>query len=149
MTPNRTHDISSTPYHVKDIKALGDVLNSAATAAFPNRGQSRYKEVHALLLSWEDDNLGVIDEVTELNNVFTDLYHFETEQWKIPSDSSHLSLAAKIIGFVNDYGSNENLLVVYYGGHGVMNDDRQCVWSWLVQFSSSSARAFRIQWRRV
>ncbi|KAL8818212.1 MAG: hypothetical protein Q9191_007989 [Dirinaria sp. TL-2023a] len=88
MTPNRTHDISNTPYHVKDIEAFGDILNNAATAAFPNRGQSRYKEVHALLLSWEDDNLGVINEVTELDGVFRDLYSFETEEWKIPSDNN-------------------------------------------------------------
>ena len=58
-----THDISNTSCHVKDIEALGKILNSASSAAFPNNGASRYKEVHVLLLSWEDDNLGVSLEV--------------------------------------------------------------------------------------
>lgn len=132
MPSDTTHDISNVSYHVKDVEALGKVLTSAAEAAFPNRGVSRYKEVHALLLSWEDDNLGVVDEVTELEDVFRNCYRFETEAWKIPSKRSHNSLAAKIIAFVDDYESKDNLLVVYYGGHGEMNDDRQCVWSWSV-----------------
>ena len=136
MTPDRTHDISNTPYHVKDIKALGEIVTSAADAAFPNRGLSRYKEVHALLLSWEDDNLGVIDEVLELQDVFRDLYRFKTEEWKIPSSKSHNLLAAKVLDFVNDYESKDNLLILYYGGHGAMNDDRKCLWSWLVRFTA-------------
>lgn len=130
MPPDRTHDISHTPCHVRDIGVLSDILNSAASAAFPNRGFSRYKEVHALLLSWEDDNLGVIDEVIELEDVFRHTYRFEVEVWRIPTGRSHNSLAAKILGFLNDYESKDNLLIVYYGGHGYMNDDPQCVWSW-------------------
>ena len=130
MPIDTKYDIFKTPCHVKDIQALGDILNSAAKAAFPNRGLSRYKEVHALLLSWEDDTLGVIDEITELGDVFRSIYHFEAEEWKIPGERSHISLAAKILGLLNDYESVDNLLIVYYGGHGCMNDDRQCVWSW-------------------
>ena len=132
MAIDRTHDISNTPFHVRDIKALGEVLTNAAEAAFPNRGVSRYKEVHTLLLSWEDDNLGVADEIDELGDVFRNLYSFDVEEWKIPSKRSHNSLAAKVLGFLDDYESKDNLLIVYYGGHGEMNDDRQCVWSWLV-----------------
>ena len=142
MSPDRTHDISNTPYHVKDIKAFGDVLERASNAAFPNRNTAfpnrrmpRYKEVHVLLLSWEGDNLGVIEEVIELEGLFRNTYHFETEGWRIPSKRSHNSLAAKILGFLDDYESKDNLLVVYYGGHGEMNDDRQCVWLWLVVLS--------------
>ena len=133
MPPYRTHDISSTYHHVKDIKAFGDILDEAATAAFPNRGLARYKEVHVLLLSWEDDNLGVINEVVELDDVFRNTYHYQTETWKIPSTRSHNSLAAKIVKFLDDYESQDNLLITYYGGHGEMNDDRQCVWLWSVQ----------------
>lgn len=130
MPVNRTHDIQNTPYHVKDVKALGDILNDAATAAFPNQGSSRYKEVHALLLSWEDDNLGVINEVHELSDVFRRTYDFEVEEWKIPSKRPHNTLASKVLGFLDEFESKDNLLIIYYGGHGSMNDDRQCVWSW-------------------
>jgi len=138
MPIDRTHDISNTPYHVKDIEAVGHILNSAATAAFPNQGLSRYREVHALLLSWEDDDLGVVNEIAELEDVFQQIYRFEVDVWRIPSERSHIAVAGKVLGFLNDYESTDSLLIVYYGGHGSMNDDRQCVWSWYVH----DARAF-------
>ena len=132
MPIDRTHDISNTAYHVKDVKALGKILTDAGSAAFPNRGRSRYREAHVLLLSWEDDNLGVINEVTELEDVFRQCYSFGTEEWKIPSKRPHNTLASKILEFSNNYEGKDSLLIVYYGGHGLMNDDRQCIWSWLV-----------------
>lgn len=57
-----THDISLANYHIKDLKAFGETLTDAVAGAFPNKGKSRYSEVHVLLLSWEEDNLGVITE---------------------------------------------------------------------------------------
>ena len=95
MPIDRTHDISNAAYHVKDVKALGKILTDAGNAAFPNRGRSRYKEAHVLLLSWEDDDLGVFEEVTELQDVFRHYYRFETEEWKIPSKRPHNTLALK------------------------------------------------------
>lgn len=137
MPVDRTHDISNASYHVKDVKALGKVLTEAGHAAFPNRGRSRYKEAHVLLLSWEDDDLGVIDEVNDLQDVFRQTYNYETEVWKIPSKRAHNSLATRIVQFVADHDARDSLLVLYYGGHGLMNDDRQCLWSWSVCFPLS------------
>ena len=57
---DRTHDISSENYHVKDIETFGETLEKVAAAAFPGNGYSRYKEVYVLLLSWEADDLGRI-----------------------------------------------------------------------------------------
>ena len=65
----RTHDISKTGYHVKDLRSFGETLTNAAAGAFP-KGASRYNEVHVLLLSWEDDKLGVMEEINELRSVF-------------------------------------------------------------------------------
>ena len=66
---DRTHDISQTGYHIKDLRTFGESLTNAAAGAFP-KGKSRYKEVHVLLLSWEDDKLGVMKEIDELGSVF-------------------------------------------------------------------------------
>lgn len=129
---SRTHDISNISYHLKDLDAFGDIVTKAATAAFPNRARSRYRHVHSLLLSWEEDELGVIAEVQELDDVLSQTYNFRTERWKIPSSSSHNALAFRLMEFLRDYDNDEHLLIVYYGGHGHMNDDRQCVWSWCV-----------------
>ena len=125
----RTHDITLVDYHVKDLATFGKKLTEAATAAFP-RGRSRYTNVHVLLLSWEDDNLGVMKEVRELEKVFADTYNYHTERFQIPSSRSHNSLARRLTAFLDDFEGSKNLLIVYYGGHGFMNDDRQCLWSW-------------------
>ena len=68
--------------------------------------------------------------VNELRDVFNDVYHYATEEWKIPSSRSHNSLAYKLIQFLEEHETIDSLLIIYYGGHGGMNDDRQCVWSW-------------------
>lgn len=65
----RTHDISQVDYHIKDLRTFGEDLTNAVAGAFP-KGKSRYNEVHVLLLSWEDDRLGVMKEINELGSVF-------------------------------------------------------------------------------
>ena len=91
--------MSNTAYRVKDVKALGKILTDAGNAAFPNRRRSRYEEAHVLLLSWKDDDLRVVEEVSELQDVFRHRYHYETEEWKIPSKRPHNTLATKILQF--------------------------------------------------
>lgn len=65
----RTHDISQIGHHIKDLHTFGQVLTDATAGAFP-KGKSRYKGVYVLLLSWEDDTLGVMREIDELRFVF-------------------------------------------------------------------------------
>ena len=137
---DRTHDISLINYHVKDLQSFGERVTEAAAAAFPNsfghedalygRAKCRYKRVHVLLLSWEADDLGVAKEIAELKDTFDKIYHYEVEHWKIPSNRSHNSLNRRLTNFIDDYEGEDTLLILYYGGHGYMNDDRQCIWSW-------------------
>ena len=137
---DRTHDISLINYHVKDLQSFGERVTEAAAAAFPNsfehedglygRAKCRYKWIHVLLLSWEADDLGVAKEIAELQDTFDNIYHYEVENWKIPSNRSHNSLNRRLTNFIDDYEGEDILLIVYYGGHGNMNDDRQCIWSW-------------------
>ena len=127
----RTHDICLSSYHIKDLAAFGKSLSNATVDAFPkNWTTSRHKEVHVLLLSWEEDNLGVKEEIIELEFVLKQGYRYETEHWKIPSARSHNSLAMRLSNFLDQYERKDSLLIVYYGGHGYMSDSRQCVWSW-------------------
>ncbi|KAL9586255.1 MAG: hypothetical protein Q9212_001031 [Teloschistes hypoglaucus] len=126
---SRTHDISRISYHIKDLVTFGENLTKAAAAAFPNQGKTRYHNVYVLLLCWEEDNLGVAVELQELDKVLGQTYHFQTEAWRIPSTNPHNALAFRLMEFLRDHDDRENLLMIYYGGHGEMNDDRQCVWS--------------------
>lgn len=128
MMKDRTHDISLIDYHVEDVETLGKVLNDAAAAAFPRSGSSRYSDVYVLFLSWEDDDLGVEREIHGLEAVFRDIYRYRVGRWKIPRTRSHNALVHQIIQALGDFESNDKLFITYYGGHGFMNDDRQCVW---------------------
>ncbi|KAI4257587.1 MAG: hypothetical protein L6R42_005559 [Xanthoria sp. 1 TBL-2021] len=144
MMKDRTHDISLIDYHVKDVETLGKVLNTAAAAAFPRSGSSRYCDVYVLLLSWEDDDLGVVREIDDLEEVFRDVYGYRAERWKIPSTTSHNSLVYRIMQALRDFESKNKLFITYYGGHGFMNDDRQCVW-----LSNQRPGAATLQWSSI
>jgi len=65
------------------------IFNEAASRAFPNAGSCYYEQVYVLLLSWEDDKLGVIEEIKKLHRVFEKLYGYSVESWLIPSEESH------------------------------------------------------------
>ena len=65
----------------KTLKTFGEYLTAAVTGAFL-KGPSRYKEVHQLLLSWEENNLGIVTEMLELSKVFQQVYHYEVESTK-------------------------------------------------------------------
>ena len=58
----------------KTLETFGGYLTAAATGAFP-KAPSRYKGVHVLLLSWEDDTFGFVTEILELSKVFQQVYH--------------------------------------------------------------------------
>ena len=125
-----THDISRVSHHVPNIKDFLATVEKATRSAFPNTGKSRYQAAHVLLLSWEDDDLGVLQQSDRLSGVFRDCYGFETEDWFIPSQNSHSALGKKLQGFAETGAKEGALLILYYGGHGFLNTDRQLVWAW-------------------
>ena len=108
-------------------------FNDAVTGALARNG-SPYEQVFVLFLRWEDDvflkpgvNNGVQGEIDQLERVFRDLYAFKTETYLIPSNNSQRSLQKKIFNFQDDHSRSE-LLLVYYGGHGVLNNLNQSIW---------------------
>lgn len=102
----------------------------SAKRAFPNSAYSRYSEVHVLLIRWEEDELEVEHEMEDLLKVFKDMYGFSTERFLIPTQNSHRKLNHKALSFVEEHEKEDMLLIVYYGGHGVINKSRQSTWSW-------------------
>ncbi|KAI9742518.1 MAG: hypothetical protein M1835_003057, partial [Candelina submexicana] len=111
-----------------DIESFAEILNTAVKGVFPNKAKTTYRRVYVLLLYWEDDNLGCVTEVDELDQVCQNIYHFTTKVYRIPSEKSHNRLNSEIARFIAEYDDKANLLLVYYGGHGWINADRQCVW---------------------
>lgn len=74
--------------------------------------------------------MGVVLELDDLANTFRSAYGFETETWLIPTVKSLFALTTKALQTVQGFGDPDNLLIVYYGGHGLINDARQGVWTW-------------------
>ncbi|KAH8756559.1 hypothetical protein BGZ57DRAFT_962528 [Hyaloscypha finlandica] len=153
-TPNTslsgsTHDTSRAKYNLQDVETFATDLNNAshinlaAKSAFPNRGRSRYETVNACLIRWYEDELFVEPEITRLDNIFQD-YWFKTNRWQIPTKNSHLDLMMKAGELILDADNENNLFIVYYGGHGRINNERQA--EWLCKRDPSSAR---VHWSAV
>lgn len=67
-------------------------------------------------------------ELERLCDVFERGYGFKVEKWTIPSAKSHRTLMGKALDFIEDFDSRDNLFIVYYAGHGTINENRQSVW---------------------
>ncbi|KAG0645504.1 hypothetical protein D0Z07_8738 [Hyphodiscus hymeniophilus] len=115
LTP-RTHDISLTGAHVPSIDQVAADINYAVQAVWPKRHEIRYSKAQVLLLSWEDDDLGVKEEIIDLRHVFENFYRFDVEEHKIPSEKPDKNVKRKVLEFLNKDG-DDTLLVVYYAGH--------------------------------
>ena len=92
---------------------------------------SKYLDVRVLLVQWEDENLGVDEEVKNLEAVFSSNYpkgyNFYTQRYSIPDDDSEDQLARRLLDFRK--GASENdLLILYYAGHAG-GSAQECIWS--------------------
>ena len=81
-----------------------------------------------LFLRWKDDELGVFKEIEKLGEVLRTKNNFLTEEYLIPSNGQpQRSLTKKLLGFMDDHEAQDSLLILYYGGHGGMDEKRECV----------------------
>jgi hypothetical protein len=116
LKSSRNHDITCSDHHISDIQKLGEDLNAATQAAWPRRHDIRYTNVQVLLLSWEDDDLGVSVEIEPLKRLFKERYYFGVEDYKIPSIKPDPAVTLRVLEFLG-YDNKETLLILYYGGH--------------------------------
>jgi hypothetical protein len=65
----------------------------------------KYMQVHVLLLQWGDDELGVDDELSQLEDVFYNKYYFEVETFEIPSEYLYDNLEWCIADFKGKYSN--------------------------------------------
>lgn len=122
-----------TRSHVPLEQFTNDVTQSLKRT-FPTESR-RYDNVHVLLLRWAEDDLRTKREIEDLEKVFRETYHYTTECATIPSDDSHNTLEFIITRFRQSYDSSDrpdspcNLLILYYGGHGVRKSDNKSIWA--------------------
>lgn len=134
-----THPSSTTtPAYYDEFNDFADNANAALEGAYPIHRRSRNSRVGVLLLLFEDDELGVLDEIQRLHDLLRYQYDYETEIWAIPSDYSDRKLSDKLYEFRNEYCPRNRdpdedlpLLIVYYGGHAAEPELGQntCIWA--------------------
>jgi hypothetical protein len=109
--------------HAASIKSVAKRLQAAVDKAWATRGQSRYSRVHVLMLFWENDDLNVAREIRELEDIFIKSYHYSVETWKIPHEKPTTRLQQRMAKFL-EYDGSESLLIVYYAGHAIQDEQR-------------------------
>lgn len=88
-----------------------------------------YKAIKALLITWKDaEEKDFAIQRDSLEKEFK-LYGFGVEKFCIESDKPHRSLVPRLQQFLlNDKA--DSLLILYYGGHGMNNLDKEHIWLW-------------------
>jgi hypothetical protein len=85
--------------------------------------------VHALLFYWAEDDLGVEDEVLDLNKVLGEIYQFSSVfARQIPSRGSQDYMEGYIRGLLDHCTDPNALIIVYYGGHGGLDSEGRFSW---------------------
>lgn len=126
--PLNTHNIS-TNAHIHDIQQFSKDLSAAVQAVWPTRHESRYADVQILILSWEDDDLGVSEEIEDLQKTFHDLFNYQVTEWLIPQHKPERKLNLEVGKFLEKHDNKDHLLIVYYAGHGFLNQQRVPMWA--------------------
>ncbi|MCJ1315907.1 hypothetical protein MMC15_001227 [Xylographa vitiligo] len=101
------------------------IFNKTIAGHYRN-GPSEYTRVGVLLITWEDDDMNLKkSEVDRLQAIFKNQFNFETQYFQIPPNKSDTALLAAVTNFANEYNSPDNLMIVYYGGHGYKGYETQ------------------------
>ncbi|KAL8738251.1 MAG: hypothetical protein Q9181_000931 [Wetmoreana brouardii] len=114
--------------HISKLEVFTEDLQKAIANSFP-RSKTTYSSVHVLLLRWAEDDLNVQVELTSLRNVFETQFYFATEQWDIPSRDSTRALQTKLYEFQQAHQNEDELLILYYGGHGYPDRRGRSIWA--------------------
>ncbi|KAH7369692.1 hypothetical protein BKA65DRAFT_470949 [Rhexocercosporidium sp. MPI-PUGE-AT-0058] len=140
-----THDISLVDQHIRLEKFDRD-LQDGVDALWTSRNYPRYKEVRVLLMRWEEDNLGVEEELLRLKTVFSRLYRYDVECFEIPSQSPARVTGSKVSSLIAECGV-DSLIIIYYGGHAVLSQQRNCpaVWAATDRPKSVKFSSFGVQ----
>ncbi|KAK4186677.1 hypothetical protein QBC35DRAFT_255841 [Podospora australis] len=105
----------------------------------PNKPQ--YNQVHCLLITWEfhdlrtedytappaPDYVSLEDETRRLRGTLEG-YGYDVHEYRIPMQRSEEDMAEELKRFCR-LAANDTLLMVYYHGHGSLNDDNELIFS--------------------
>lgn len=121
-------ELEKTEHHFPNFQTFINKLDDAYKTKWATRSVP-YQHVIALLVRWEEDDLGVHEEIQSLQEIFRDTYHFDVETWAIPSTKrGYISLIRKMEAILEQYDVEDNLFILYYGGHAYQDEQPQPTW---------------------
>lgn len=128
---------SAASLEEEDIQEPADSANRRWHQGWP---LSKYRSVQVLLVQWEDEDLGVDDEVAKLAAVFSSThpkgYNYHTQRYSIPNEEPEDQLTLRLLDFRK--GATEgDLLILYYAGHAT-GSAQECIWSGKHDYNSPS-----------
>jgi hypothetical protein len=87
-------------------------------------------------LHWQEDDLGVAFKLHTLSAVLKDTYSLSSvDTHLIPSKNPYSSVERAIDNFKRSYSDPGNLLIVYYTGHGCLDNGKLLMAAYAYVFS--------------
>ncbi|KAI0452823.1 hypothetical protein F5B21DRAFT_505899 [Xylaria acuta] len=143
---------SQSPYPIPHVGSVKHDLESMASKILSTPYRSRYSNVYALLIYWQDEHeSNIAGAVEELAEVFQKCYHYVPEIIKIPSAardgySNPWRWLSRIINeFIDKSDTRDTLKIVYYNGYSYLDDNREMVLS----SSRNRDKAGTIRWNGI
>ena len=105
----RLHPDKFDHTHIESIQVFAEDLQNALKESFPRESDPYpYTSVTVLMLRWEEDDLDVKEEISQLDAVFTRRFGFDTEVWCIPSSPNPTrALQSKLYAFQDAHQSEK------------------------------------------
>jgi len=75
------------------------------------------------------ENNGIQGEIDALEEVLTADYGFNADTFLIPPKDSLRALQREIFQFQEEHSKRSELLLVYYGGHGMLDKYDRSIWA--------------------
>ncbi|KAI9663917.1 MAG: hypothetical protein M1821_007408 [Bathelium mastoideum] len=123
--------------HIHDYRILEQDLARAARRTLDNLKRGRkYDKVLVLALYWHKtltDRPHLAVDAERLLSVFHDKFGYQIDTHILESEDTIRNLGAKLLGLHAELGSKteQNLLILYYGGHGGIDEDDSKARLWL------------------
>ena len=89
-----------------------------------------YTGVTALLLYWKENDINPEQELDAVRELFEKDFGFTSLTFPIPPRRAQQELNREISAFVAHYSNQvDTLILIYYAGHGDMDDNGKSIWA--------------------
>ncbi|KAK4201794.1 hypothetical protein QBC40DRAFT_48751 [Triangularia verruculosa] len=138
-------------FPVAGLESFRADLQGSASRILASPLRSRYANISAMLVRWQDDeDEGAKNDMEELARVFKADYNYSVKTKYIPTsgdpgNSSYLWLNREVNEFVTAYNQRDTLKVFYYSGHSYLGEDRDT----MISSSKKATPGTDIPWKMI